>query len=665
VVTIENVYTYKARFELSEKSEKEKWLKKTWTNYFKKGIDLGGIRHVVHSSWRRSQKYGVNPNVIQAPICDTKTLMKKLEENKDILSLIRPFMDDLFEIVKGTDSLISFADKEGVVLDLCGDSEIALNAASVNFTVGVKMSEKSIGTNSIGTSIAIGKAIQVIGAEHYCVAWHTSHCSSAPIMDPFTNELIGVITLVGYVRSAHPHSLGLVKTASDTITKLIEQQGMKKERYMINNYFSAAIDSISDGVIIVNRLGEITRINKIATHLLKIPPAQDVKNKLSNIEHLQPLSKYLQETINGNEVILQNEFDLPHDEKYKLLFTSRRIIDGDEHIGNIIILRKKMKKEQKKLTAKYSFSSLVGEDPSFKRALKLATKAAVTDKSVLIIGESGTGKELFAQAIHNGSTRQTEPFLAINCAAFPKDLIASELFGYAEGAFTNAVKGGRKGKFEIANGGTIFLDEIGDMPLELQAHLLRVLEEKEITPVGSSQSKPVDIRIIAATNKDLFQLVQEDKFRLDLYYRLNVISVNIPGLRKRKQDIELFIKHFLPTKTFSQSVLKFFYEYEWPGNLREMKNIMEQIEIFCETDIVTEDDIPDYMKESFEEKKEITSLYQSLAQDTKKDTMIMTLKNSKTVGEAAKKLGVSASTLYRWASEYDLNIKELIKNNIS
>lgn len=665
MVTIENLYTYKTRFQSSERSEREKWLKKTWTNYFKKGIDLGGIRHVVLSSWKRSQQYGVNPNVLKAPICDSETLIKKLEENKDILSLIRPFMDDLFEIVKGTDSLIAFSDKEGVVLDLCGDSEIALNAASVNFTVGVKMSEESIGTNSIGTSIATGRAIQVIGAEHYCVAWHTSHCSSATILDPFTNELIGVITLIGYVRSAHPHSLGLVKTASDTITKLIEQQGFKKEKYMINNYFSAAIDSISDGVIIVNRLGEITRINKIATHLLKIPLAQDVKNKLSNIEHLQPLSKYLEETINGNEVILQNELDLPHDEKYKLLFTSRRIIDGDEHIGNIIILRKKMKKEQKKLTAKYSFSSLVGVDPNFKKAFKLASKAAETDKSVLIIGESGTGKELFAQAIHNGSTRQTEPFLAINCAAIPKDLIASELFGYAEGAFTNAAKGGRKGKFEVANGGTIFLDEIGDMPLELQAHLLRVLEEKEVTPVGSCQSKPVDIRIVAATNKDLFQLVQEEKFRLDLFYRLNVISINIPALRKRKQDIELFVRHFLPMKTFSPGVLKFFYKYEWPGNLREMKNVMEQIEIFCEGDIVTEDDLPDYMKQPFEEKKEITSLYQSVAHDTKKDTMMVTLKNSNSVSEAAKKLGVSASTLYRWASEYDLNIKELMKNKTS
>ncbi|EKN70990.1 GAF modulated Fis family sigma-54 specific transcriptional regulator [Neobacillus bataviensis LMG 21833] len=658
---MENIYAYKARVRSFEMSDREKILKKAWTNYFKLGVVSDDTRPVISTSWRRSQKYGINPNLVQAPICSPKVLRKKQEENKEILALIRPFMDDLFDIVKGTDSLIAFSDKDGVVLDLCGDSEIAINAAHVNFTVGVNMSEAWIGTNSIGLAMAQGKAVHVVGAEHYSITWHTSHCSSAPIKDPFTNEMIGVITLIGYVRSAHSHSLGLVKTAADTIVKLIEQKGIKKETYLLNNYFSAAIDSISDGIIIVNRLGEMIRINKIASHMLKIPLMDHVKWKLTDIEHLQPLSKYLEKAITRNEVILQDEFQLHNEEMYKILLTSRRIMVEGEHLGNIIILKKKKNKEMIKLSAKYTFSSLVGDDPGFKRAIKLASRAASTDKSVLIIGESGTGKELFAQAIHNESTRQTKPFIAINSAAIPKDLIASELFGYVDGAFTNAVKGGKKGKFEVANGGTIFLDEIGDMPLELQAHLLRVLEEKEVTPVGSNFTKPIDIRIIAATNKDLFSLVKENKFRLDLYYRLNVISINIPPLHKRKQDIELFVKHFLPTKTLSTGVLKCFYEYDWPGNLREMKNVMEQIEIFCDDPIVTEEYLPDYIKLQFEDKTNGESLYQSVANDTKKDTMIITLKNSKSVSEAANKLGVSSSTLYRWASEYQLNIKELIK----
>ncbi|WP_462413698.1 sigma-54-dependent Fis family transcriptional regulator [Neobacillus sp. Marseille-QA0830] len=660
---MDHFYTLNDSFRNIKASQAEKTLKNMWTNYFIRKKEIGGIRPVILSSWKRSQKYHANPIANQAAVCDLTTLKKIQQENKNILTLIRPFMDDLFDMVKGTDCLIAFANKDGIVLDLCGDSEIAMNAASINFTVGADMSEESIGTNAIGTALATGKAIQIIGAEHYCTIWHSSHCSSAPIIDPFTNEMIGVITLIGYVRTANPHSLGLVKTAADTIAKLIEQQGIIKEKYIMNNYFSAALDSISDGILIVNRFGEIIQANKMATHLLKIPLLDVGKYRLSDIDHLQPLSRYLSETIEGTEVIFQDEICMPHDQKHKLIFTIRRIDDGEEHIGSIIILKKKVDKEINKLKAKYTFLSLIGEAPLFKQAVKLAEKASSTDKSILITGESGTGKELFAQAIHNESVRRNEPFLALNCAAIPKDLIASELFGYAEGAFTNAARGGRKGKFEAANGGTIFLDEIGDMPLELQAHLLRVLEEKEVTPVGSHLSKPIDVRIIAATNQDLFQLVKENKFRLDLFYRLNVISIQIPPLKKRKQDMELFIRHFLPSKKVSNSVLKCFLEYDWPGNLREFKNVMEQIEIFCEDSEVTEEHIPAYMRNAVQMESDEMNLYQSLASETRKDTLIFTLKNSGSVSQAAKKLGISASTLYRWASEYQLNVKDYIRSS--
>jgi sigma-54 dependent transcriptional regulator, acetoin dehydrogenase operon transcriptional activator AcoR len=646
-----------------ERFGQERELRGNWTNFFRKGITPGSVRPVIMSSWKRSLNYKVNPKAMVAPtLCNPNEIIERRDKYKEILTLIRPFMDDLFEIVKGTDSIIAFSDKEGVVLELFGDSEIAMNAASVNFTVGVHMSEAAIGTNSIGVSIALERAIQVIGAEHYCMAWHTSNCSSAPIMDPITNEIIGTITLVGYLRSAHPHSLALVKTASDTIVRLIEQQGIKQEKYIINNFFSAAINSISDGIIIVNRYGEIIRSNKIASHILKIPQSENIKHKLNEIELLEPLSTYLQDSTTANEFILQDELNLPLEEKYKLVITSRKIIVGNEFIGNIIILKKKVKKEVRKHSAKYHFCSLIGEDPSFRKAIYLAYKAAKTEKSILIRGESGTGKELFAQAIHNESSRQNEPFIAINCAAIPKDLITSELFGYVEGAFTNAAKGGKQGKFEAANEGTIFLDEIGDMPLELQAHLLRVLEEKEITPVGSTISKPIDIRIIAATNRDLFQLVKENKFRLDLYYRLNVITIEIPALKKRKQDIQLLVKSFLPSKKVSENVLKYFYEYDWPGNLRELRNVTEQMDTFCDDLIITEEFLPDYIKVQVKDLEDTSSLYHSLANETKKDSLMVTLKNSRSIAGAAKKLGVSSSTLYRWCSEYQLNIKELLKS---
>ncbi|WP_054635864.1 sigma-54-dependent Fis family transcriptional regulator [Thalassobacillus sp. C254] len=560
---------------------------------------------------------------------------------------MRPFMDDLFEIVKGTDSLIALSDKHGVVLDLCGDSEIAMNAALVNFTVGVEMAESSIGTNSIGTTLALGKAIQVIGAEHYCAAWHHSHCASAPIVSPFTNEVIGVITLIGYVHSAHPHSLGLVKTASETISKLIEQQGIKKEKYMINNYFMTAMDSISDGIMVINRQEEIIQLNSEARSLLKVPSLQSATIKFSDVKHFHTLQEFLEGNINKTDNILHGEFS-PQDDKHKISFTSKRITIGTEHIGNIIIFKKKLLQTAQKLSAKYSFSSLIGADPSFTHAVNRARKAARTDKSVLIFGESGTGKELIAQAIHNESNRKDKPFLPINCASLPKELMASELFGYTEGAFTNASKGGKKGKFEAANGGTIFLDEIGDMPLDLQSYLLRIIEEREVTPIGSNRPKQVDVRIIAATNKDLSNLVKENKFRLDLFYRINVLSINIPPLCKRKQDIELFINHYLPSKNFQEDVLTYFYEYEWPGNIREIKNVLEQIEVFCDGSTVTKEFLPEYLEAGVKKEDEKTSLYHTIVGETKKDTIVTALKTSQNVAEASEKMGVSTSTLYRW-----------------
>nr|WP_279577016.1 sigma 54-interacting transcriptional regulator [Planococcus ruber] len=569
-------------------------------------------------------------------------------------------MDDLYEIVKGTDSIIAFSDPDGVILELFGDSDIALNAASANFKIGANMNEKHSGTNAIGTALVTGSPIQVIGAEHFCVAWHTSHCSSAPILDPLTGNVLGVLTVVGYLKTAHPHSLALVKTAAGSVLKLIEQKELKHEQYMVDNYFNAAIDSISDGILIVNRIGEVIRLNKIAAHLLGISSEPNTKYKLNDIAKLKPLSKNLQEMITGQEVILKEQLNLQQDGEFLLLLTSRKIQVGKETIGNIIILQKKFKKDINNFTAKHQFSSLIGEDPEFKKTIRFAEKAARTDKTILLTGESGTGKELFAQAIHNDSSRRQEAFLAVNCAAIPRELIASELFGYTDGAFTNAVKGGKKGKFEAAHGGTVFLDEIGDMPLEVQTHLLRVLEEKEVTPLGSNQPKSINVRIIAATNKNLKELVENKEFRLDLFYRLNIISLDIPPLRNRKSDIPILANYFLPYKKLSAEVLSEFYTYEWPGNLRELKNVLEQMEVFCESDLLTIDYLPGYLKKG-KQTFEVPEFYSGAVNQTRKQTLLLSLKSSSNAAEAAEKLGVSPSTVYRWAEEYGINLKMHLK----
>lgn len=242
-------------------------------------------------------------------------------------------------------------------------------------------------------------------------------------------------------------------------------------------------------------------------------------------------------------------------------------------------------KVEKELKSKYQFTDLIGNSPAFLAAKKLAERISESHSSVLLIGESGTGKELFAHAIHNSSTRESMPFVAINCASIPEHLLESELFGYEEGAFTGAKKGGKKGQFEIANNGTLFLDEIGDMPLAMQSKLLRVLQEKEIQRVGGQKSISVDVRIIAATHRNLEKLVEEGKFRQDLYYRLYVIKIEIPPLRKRREDIphissnllkKLEKKFYRKGIELSPEVKERLMQHTWPGNIRELENVLER-----------------------------------------------------------------------------------------
>lgn len=227
------------------------------------------------------------------------------------------------------------------------------------------------------------------------------------------------------------------------------------------------------------------------------------------------------------------------------------------------------------------------------RTKKLGMKIAESDYTILITGESGTGKELMAQSIHNASPRHSQSFIAINCAAMPENLLESELFGYEEGAFTGALKGGKKGLFEQANNGTIFLDEIGDMPIYLQSKLLRVLQENQVMRVGGENVIDIDVRVIAATNKNLLEMIKGDRFRADLYYRINVLPINIPPLRERKEDIEVMLKHFMKRKrAISQGVQDIINAYEWPGNIRELKNTAMYINIMSSEDVILINDLP-------------------------------------------------------------------------
>lgn len=306
-----------------------------------------------------------------------------------------------------------------------------------------------------------------------------------------------------------------------------------------------------------------------------------------------------------------------------------------------------------------AFAGMIGQSQKMNELREMISRVAPTPASVLILGESGTGKELVANALVSISQRNRAPYIKLNSAALPKDTLESELFGHVKGSFTGAIKD-RKGRFEMANGGTLFLDEIGDMPMETQVKLLRVLQEGEFERVGGSETIKVDVRIVAATNRNLMKAVKEGTFREDLYYRLNVIQVHVPPLRDRKADIPLLAQEFLThfsgstTKRCDDSAMKIMQMYDWPGNIRELRNIMERLSIIVPGDVIKETDLPMEIRQMGQTDSGESMAIEGKMDDIERNAIITTLKKTGGVkSEAAKQLGIGLKTLYRKLEKYE------------
>jgi transcriptional regulator with PAS, ATPase and Fis domain len=365
--------------------------------------------------------------------------------------------------------------------------------------------------------------------------------------------------------------------------------------------------------------------------------------------------------------------------------SGKPILDDQGTLNGGVILLRPMEKVQRLVNrfsgaqANFHFRHIIGNSAEIRETVRLASHATSTMSTVLLQGESGTGKEVFAQAIHNRSARRKGPFVAVNCGAIPRELIASELFGYAEGAFTGAKRGGRPGKFELASGGTLFLDEIGDMPLDQQVALLRVLQDKKITRVGGDMMIPVDIRIICATNRDLKQEIEKGRFREDLYYRLNVITIEVPPLRRRREDIPLLVDYFLKNigrdwgveiESVEPEVMEYLTRYEWPGNVRELQNVVERMismadgntiglnllppEIYNANDLANSQEkvVPVRMGRLSRERQNRKQL---LAEKESQEILALLTKHGGNVSQVARDMGVSRNTLYRKMKQYNIS----------
>lgn len=629
-----------------------------WNTFVTTGKINSSVRPIIAESWRRCYNKQISPchNKIQRNCLPEE----ELEKHYDLLATAVPIMKNLYNFVKGSFFLISLTNSKGVYIAIEGDTDVIINT---KVRLGDNWTEESAGTNSIGLCLLTLKPTQVFAAEHFCKTAHNWAASSAPIFDE-NNNLLGVLSMVGDYDKVHPHTLGMIVAAANAIENSLRIQKSYLEIAITDAFKSSIMESISDGILALKTDRSIMHINKSAKHLLNI-------TKPENEILSQPLFYFLGENhplYKGIENCFEQKTNssLETDDytvNLKLIYSPKR-----EIIGLLLVLRemKKLKKFVNRFVgarATYTFEDLIGQNNLFLSTIELARTASRSISNVLLVGESGTGKELFAQAIHNASNRRNNPFLAVNCAALPRNLIESELFGYADGAFTGAKKGGNPGKFELADGGTLFLDEIGEMPLEFQAVLLRVLQENSITRIGGSKLIPVDVRIIAATNKKLEEEIKMGSFREDLYYRLNVLRITIPPLRERPDDIVFLAEHFLKklnqrlNKNVSQigkDAMDLLIRYHWPGNVRELQNVLERTINTITGNVITVADLPVSILNAAE-KKEATTPLVPLEHYEKELIASLLNKNKGNKSKVAKVLGISRTTLYRKISEYKIN----------
>ncbi len=609
----------------------ERQLELNWLR-FRAGEPPGDMRPAILASWQRARDAGIAADEFHYVSAAPAELENILAAHAELIEVAREVMENL--LAYNPDGHINLTDASGVTLSYCGQQLTP---------VGSILSEAVQGTNCTGRCLQEKKLVYVLSGENWKMALRQRNlpCAAAPVRNS-EGEMIGVLTLTTRADNFNTHTLGTVQAAAEAIGQQLTLRRLLAEQTSI-------LETLNEGVIVFDRHGVIKTVNRYARQIFRNIPLQSVA--IDPALNSQSGSLLTHGFCNDREMT----FSPTPEQRLSCLVSLMPAPNG----GRVLSLRENQRiraitRRVIGVSASYTFEMIRGHSQAIKEAIYQARTSARSDSTVLLTGESGTGKELFAQAIHNASQRASEPFVALNCGALPRDLVQSELFGYADGAFTGSRRGGSAGKFELADGGTLFLDEIGEMPLEAQTSLLRVLQENEVVRIGAAHPLPVNVRIIAATNCDLVQAVENGAFRRDLYYRLNVMSIAVPALRERPQDIAELIASFsekqcaalqrLPPQ-LSAEASACLEAWHWPGNVRELENLVERLINLCEGMTITLADLPPEMAP----KRPPVSAPDASArlEDAERQHIIAVIReHAGNLRQSAATLGISRTALY-------------------
>lgn len=649
----------------------QKDIDQAWDNFLCSGgvsKDLP-VREMIANSWERCLSQGVNPEQTAAPLLATEgTLHILRQKNTELMKCARPVLAQARVFLRDLETILILTDYNGVNLDVVGDPKCVESAVGIGMVPGSGWKETVSGSNAVGTAMATGMPTQVHGEEHFIQGFKPWTCTAGIISDPYDNQLIGVIDVSGLSNTFDKFHVPLVVSWANQIQLSLakntsEQWNMIRE----NSQCDFKNSHRNAGKMLFDTQGRL------------IDHSQNACSMLSSlgIEYdLSMKSRLSLERFGGDEIVYPHDAGLwlssdwiePVKEKNELvgfkieLPTNKRSSQRTSAPSKIAAIKTNSQAQP--------FEKISGQSASVKASIEKASKAATTPLPVLLLGDTGVGKEMFARAIHEASNYSDGPFIDLNCGAFTKDILSSELFGHVEGAFTGAKRGGMMGKIEAANGGTLFLDEIGEMPLEIQPVFLRVLQERKIHRVGAIAPIPVNFRLIAATNSYLRREVSEGRFRKDLFFRLSTVAIALDPLSRRKEDIEeiahIVLKEIqgsqeIVPKRISASLITALKNREWPGNIRELVNVIECMCYMSSNETLTTDDLPagyqpgeslvsGVPSEQNQSSQSLSNL--DIAEQQAIENAIIEFGGN--ITQAAKNLGIAKGTLYRKMKKYKL-----------
>lgn len=639
-------------------------LLKAWQLFIRTGeLEESIVPSHIAESWIRSRRLNIDPFKISPDAYLAEDQYRKLiNRNKHLINIASPILKNLFESFGKAYFVVALYDRQGYHLLRLAQPEDLRMREKHGIRMGLRFDEETVGTCGFGLAKRLKKTLRVVGCEHYLSLLHRLSSVYAPIFYPGTDDLLGVIAVGGASFIHYPHAESIVVAASTAIENLMELDKAKEELSVYSKSLQLTIDSLDEGIIVVDRNGHVYEMNMPARKLLGLEQTGNLNVPISELPPCEPMKDLIQNNLNTpNLGIGRTECKIG---SKTFIVEVKTAYDEYNQIKGVLVQMKDIQDLSRTFQGmteyqpRYHIENIIGSSKAIGEIKHMIQIAAGTDGPVIIEGESGTGKEVVAQAIHNASGRRNKPFVAINCAAIPLELIEATIFGHEKGAFTGANRT-QIGKFELAEGGTVFLDEIADMPEPMQAKMLRSIGERKIERVGGKDPISIDVRILAATNKNLIEQVQKKNFRQDLFFRLNVFRIVIPPLRERKEDIPDLVYHFINefSPVLKKRILKVSPSYidtlmaqDFPGNVRELRNAIQNS--MARTDATTL--TPAHLKGFFLPEpiggKTIFKTPQAgnrLA-DMEREIILnalTTCKGNKT--KAAKILGIGRATLYR------------------